>query len=67
MNNAEAYKEEKMQNAEFKEVYYVEKLKLDIEFMLDELSEKIKMEQSYNHLLKGVNKMKRKLVDVLIF
>ncbi len=61
MNNAEAYKEEKMQNAEFKEVYYVEKLKLDIEFMLDELSEKIKMEQSYNHLLKGVNKMKLKI------
>ncbi|NCO31742.1 hypothetical protein GW891_02855 [bacterium] len=50
-----------MQNAEFKEVYYVEKLKLDIEFMLDELSEKIKMEQSYNHLLKGVNKMKLKI------
>jgi len=61
MNNAEAYKSEKMKNAEFKEAYYVEKLKLDIEFMLDELSEKIKMEQSYNHLLKGVNKMKLKI------
>ena len=32
-----------------------------MQFMLNELVIKIKMEQSYNHLLKGDNKMKLKI------
>ena len=64
MNYAESYKEEKMKDANFREAYLEEKFKLDLEFMLDELADKIKMEQSYKELLKGVNKIKRKLVTV---
>ena len=37
---------------------------IQVQFLLDELADKIKMEQSYKELLKGVNKIKRKLVAV---
>ncbi len=64
MNYAETYKQEKMKNETFRKAYFEEKMKLDIEIMLDELVEKIKKEESYKELLKGVNKIKRKLVKV---
>ena len=62
MNNAEAYINEKMKDPTFRTAYLEEKTKLDIEFMLDELTDKIKMEKSYSELLKGVKKIKKILV-----
>jgi hypothetical protein len=61
MNDARAYIEEKMQDPSFKKAYLEEKTKLDIEFMLDELTDKIKTERSYSELMKGVKKIKRVL------
>jgi len=49
MNIAEKYFAGKMKDEEFRKAYQEEKLKLDIEFMLDELLEEIKMEKSYNY------------------
>jgi hypothetical protein len=62
MNYAQVYKEEKMKDKTFRKAYLEEKTKLDIEFMLDELSDKIKLEKSYSELLKGVRKIKRALI-----
>ncbi len=59
MNYAQVYKEEKMNDTAFRKAYLEEKSLLDIEFMLDELSDKIKLEKSYNELLKTVRKIKR--------
>ncbi|MDT3739327.1 MAG: hypothetical protein RO257_07485 [Candidatus Kapabacteria bacterium] len=61
MNYAQEYKEEKMKDLSFRKAYLEEKTKLDLEFMLDELSDKIKLEKSYSELLKGVKKIKRTL------
>ena len=59
MNNAQKYKNEKMKDKIFRKAYQEEKFKLDIEFLLDELSNKIKLEKSYSELMKGVKKIKR--------
>jgi hypothetical protein len=61
MNIAEKYFAEKMKDDEFRKAYNDEKLKLDIEFLLDDLTKKIQIESSYNELLKGVNRIKRTL------
>ena len=61
MNYAQAYKEEKMKNATFRDAYLEEKTKLDIEFMLDELLNSIKLEKSYSDLMKGVKRIKSAL------
>ncbi|MFH1050959.1 MAG: hypothetical protein V1779_08555 [bacterium] len=63
MNNAQKYWEENMKDLTFRKAYLEEKTKLDLEFMLDELENKIKMETKYNDLLKGVRKIKRVLVN----
>ncbi len=63
MNNAQKYWEESMKDLTFRKAYLEEKTKLDIEFMLDELENKIKMESNYNELMKGVRKIKRVLVN----
>lgn len=64
MNSAELYFEEKMQNEEFSKQYIIEKKKLDIEFLLDDLTQKIQMESSYNDLLKSVKRIKKTLKAV---
>ena len=61
MNIAQEYKKKNMMDPEFKKAYLEEKMKLDLEFMLDELTQEIKMEKSYPELLKGVKKIKRVL------
>ena len=63
MNNAQKYKEENMKDLAFRKAYLEEKTKLDLEFMLDELTDKIKLENSYDELMKGVKKIKRVLVN----
>jgi hypothetical protein len=64
MNIAEKYFVEKMKDDEFRKAYNEEKLKLDIEFLLDDLIKKIKMESSYNELLKGAKRIRRTLNTV---
>lgn len=64
MNIAEKYFAEKMKDEEFRKAYNDEKLKLDIEFLLDDLIKKIKMESSYNELLKGAKRIRRTLNTV---
>ena len=61
MNLAEKYFAEKMKDDEFRKSYIEEKLRLDIEFLLDDLTKKIQMESSYNELLKGVKRIRRTL------
>ena len=63
MNNAQKYWDENMKDLTFRKAYLEEKTKLDLEFMLDELENKIKMESNYNELMKGVRKIKRVLVN----
>ena len=63
MNNAQKYWEENMKDKTFRKAYLEEKTKLDLEFMLDELENKIKMETNYNELMKGIRKIKRVLVN----
>ena len=64
MNIAEKYFAEKMKDEEFRKAYNEEKLKLDIEFLLDDLIKKIKMESPYNELLKGAKKIRSTLKTV---
>ncbi len=61
MNIAEKYFAEKMKDEEFRKAYIEEKLKYDVEFLLDDLINKIKMECSHNELLKRANRIKRTL------
>jgi hypothetical protein len=62
MNFAQEYKEEKMKDAAFRKAYLQENTRLDLEFMLDDLIDKIKMEVSYDELIKGVKKIKQTLL-----
>lgn len=61
MNNAEKYINEQLKDEEFRNVYFEEKLKIDLEFLIDELGEKIKSNQSKTSLIRGLNKIKRTL------
>jgi len=61
MTNAEKYFQELMKDSEFKEVFFQEKIKLDIEYQLEELKDKIKSGKSKLTLIKGVNKIKKTL------
>ena len=59
MNNARQYIENKMKDENFRRSYVEEKLKIDLEFIIDELNENIKNDKPKNELLKGVKKLKR--------
>ena len=61
MTNAEKYFFEQMKDPEFKEAFLKEKLKLDIEYQLDELKAKINSGSSKSTLIRGVNKIKKTL------
>lgn len=61
MTNAEKYFIELLKDKEFREHYLLEKMKLDIEYELDELVNKINTGKSKTTLIRGVNKIKRTL------
>ena len=61
MTNAEKYFLEQMNDDEFKKLFFQEKIRLDIDYQLDELKEKIKTGKSKSILLRGVNKIKKSL------
>jgi hypothetical protein len=64
MTNAEQYFFEMMKDPEFKEAFFQEKFKLDLEYQLDELKEKINNGKSKVTLIKSVNKIKKSLAHV---
>ena len=64
MTKAEKYFFELMKDPEFKESFLQEKLKLDLEYKLEDLKEKIKSGESKTVLLKRVNQIKRALTAV---
>ena len=59
MNNAKKYISKKMKNTEFKQSLLEEKLKIDLEFMIDELNENIKNNKPKEELLISVSELKR--------
>ena len=59
MNNAKKYISKKMKNNEFKQSLLEEKLKIDLEFMIDELNENIKNNKPKEELLISVSELKR--------
>ncbi len=61
MTKAEEYFQELMKDPEFKESFFQEKIKLDIEYQLEDLKEKIKSGKSKLTLIKGLNKIKKTL------
>ena len=61
MTNAEKYFLEQMNDDEFKKLFFQEKIRLDIDYQLDELKEKIKTGKSKSILIRGVNKIKKSL------
>ena len=64
MTKAEEYFFELMKDAEFKESFFQEKIKLDLEYQLDDLKEKIKNGKPKTLLIQGVNRIKKTLATV---
>jgi hypothetical protein len=63
MNNAQKYVSKQMENEEFRQAYFEEKMKLDLEFLIDELVESIKLNKPKHDLLKGARRIKRMLIN----
>ncbi|OGU42680.1 MAG: hypothetical protein A2X61_10585 [Ignavibacteria bacterium GWB2_35_12] len=61
MNNSKKYFKLKMKDTSFKKAYLEEKTKLDLEFLVDELYNDIKLDKPSNELIKGVRKIKHVL------
>lgn len=61
MNNAQKYFNKKMEDVSFRKAYLEEKTKLDLEFLVDELYNDIKLDKPSNELIKGVRKIKHVL------
>ncbi len=59
MNNAKQIINNKMKDDNFRRYYIEEKLKLDLEFIIDELNDNIKNDKPKKEILKGVKKLKR--------
>ena len=62
MNNAQKYIAKQMENEEFRQAYFDEKMKLDLEFLIDDLVEGIKLNKPKTELLKGARRIKRMLI-----
>lgn len=63
MNNARKYIDGQMKNDKFRDSYYEEKKKLDIESLLDELKQNIQTNQSKSELLEAVRKIENALIS----
>ena len=61
MNNATKYFQKQMENEEFRNSYFAEKIKLDLEFLIDELADNINSEKPKTQLLSYVKKIKSTL------
>ncbi|MCX6153856.1 MAG: hypothetical protein NT007_06845 [Candidatus Kapabacteria bacterium] len=61
MTTAEKYFMEQMKDSEFKESFFQEKIKLDLEYQLEDLKAKINSGSSKTTLIRGLNKIKKTL------
>jgi len=64
MNIAKKYFEEQFTNEDFKRAYLEEKIKLDIEYQLEELKKDILSNKTTQELIKKVDSIKEYLVSI---
>ena len=64
MNIAKKYFEEQFTNEDFKRVYLEEKIKLDIEYQLEELKKDILSNKTTQELIKKVDSIKEYLLSI---
>ena len=64
MNIAKKYFEEQFTNEDFKRVYLEEKIKLDIEYQLEELKKDILSNKTTQELIKKVDSIKEYLMSI---
>ncbi len=64
MNIAKKYFEEQFTNEDFKRAYLEEKIKLDIEYQLEELKKDILSNKTTQELIKKVDSIKEYLMSI---
>ncbi|MDL1969667.1 MAG: hypothetical protein LWW94_01600 [Candidatus Desulfofervidaceae bacterium] len=64
MNIARKYFEQQFTNEEFKRAYLEEKIKLDIEYQLEELKKEILSNKTTEELIKKVDSIKEYLMSI---
>ena len=64
MNIAKKYFEEQFTNEDFKRAYLEEKIKLDIEYQLEELKKDILSSKTTQELIKKVDSIKEYLMSI---
>jgi len=64
MNTAQKYFQKQLSNAEFKHSYLEEKVKLDIEYQLEELKKDIKSCKSAEELVEKVDSIEQYVMSV---
>ncbi|HEC67460.1 MAG TPA: hypothetical protein ENI35_01380 [Candidatus Desulfofervidus auxilii] len=64
MNIAKKYFEEQFTNEDFKKAYLEEKIKLDIEYQLEELKKDILSNKTTQELIKKVDSIKEYLMSI---
>jgi len=64
MNIAKKYFEEQITNEDFKRAYLEEKIKLDIEYQLEELKKDILSNKTTQELIKKVDSIKEYLLSI---
>ncbi|RKX63782.1 MAG: hypothetical protein DRP41_05755 [Thermodesulfobacteriota bacterium] len=64
MNIAKKYFEEQFTNEDFKRAYLEEKIKLDIEYQLEELKKDILSNKTTQELIKKVDSIKEYLLSI---
>lgn len=64
MNIAKKYLQKQLANAEFKRSYLEEKVKLDIEYQLEELKKDIKTRKTAKELIKKVDSIEQYVMSV---
>ena len=64
MNIAKKYFQEQLKNEEFRHSYFEEKIKLDIEYQLEELKKDIQTRKAVEELIKKVDSIEQYVMAV---
>ena len=64
MNIAHAYFQQQLTSEEFRQAYFEEKAKLDIEYQLEELKHAIRIQQPIEELLQKIDDIERYVMAV---
>ena len=59
MNIAQQYVQQQLENAEFRQAYFEEKAKLDIEYQLEELKQAIRTNTSVEELIRKIDSIEQ--------